>query len=204
MAPISPPLLALSCRPDASGSPMLTSSTCTPASKLARASWYCLAGCPPLLPPEVPPINVLRLSPVKAGLRRMPLSPMPGSLAWTDVDGESRDLALSRRHVLRLLIEERRDASHRNPTVDGARPAGLLLQVLLAITLGDEVLGWRAELFGEGHRDRFSTAVRERKIVFIRADRVGVAFDQEYLTRIARNGAVDALGNHRELLHLFR
>ena len=55
------------------------------------------------------------------------------------------------------------------------------LQILLAIALRRQVLRRNLKLLGQDHRHRFGAPVRQRQVVVVGADRVGVAFDQEHL-----------------------
>ena len=65
-----------------------------------------------------------------------------------------------------------------------ARPVGLLLQVLLAVALRGQVFRRHVELLRQQRGRGFGAAIRQRQIVDVVADRVGVALDQEHLARI--------------------
>src|SRR6478609_1340105 len=58
-----------------------------------------------------------------------------------------------RRGVVRLLVDQRRDAAHRDAAVGALGTLRRHLEVLLAVALGDEVLGRHLELLGERDRD---------------------------------------------------
>ncbi len=93
-------------------------------------------------------------------------------------------------------------------TVDAAvralRTLRLHLQILLAIALRRQVLRRHLELLGENLGDRFRTPVRQRQVVDVGADRIGVAFDQEHLARVALDRLVETLRYSGKLLRLIR
>src|SRR5262249_16294732 len=82
------------------------------------------------------------------------------------------------------------------------RRGGGYLQILLAVTLGRQVFRRHLELLREHGGDSLGAAVRERQVVDVGADRVGVTFDQEHGARVGRNRFVDGIGNEHKALDL--
>ncbi len=99
-------------------------------------------------------------------------------------------------------VEQRRDVADGDAPVDRARPVDLLLQVLLAIALRGQVFRRHVELLRQQGRRRFGAAVRQRQIVDVVADRVGVALDQEHRARIFLDRPVEAVGDRLQLRRL--
>ena len=84
----------------------------------------------------------------------------------------------------------------RHPAILAFRRECRDLQIGLAVALGDQVLRRDLEVGGQDLGDRLGAEVGEGEIGEIRADRVGVAFDQEDLAGVVgdrRQGAADAL-----------
>ncbi len=78
-----------------------------------------------------------------------------------------------------LPLEKRRDASDNHTPVPAFRPVRWDKQELLAVALGYKVFSWHAELLRQHIRDPLRPSIREAQIIHIRADGVGVAFDEE-------------------------
>jgi hypothetical protein len=72
---------------------------------------------------------------------------------------------------------ERRYTPNRNPTVRTLRQFCPDFQELPAISLGDEVLRRHFEGIGEDNRYGFCTPIRQRQIVNVGANRVGMALN---------------------------
>ena len=108
-----------------------------------------------------------------------------GSEAWPPLSS-----GVMRRTVTRRLIE--------------ARSVGLLLQILLAVALRRQVLRRHTELLGQQFGRGLRAAIRQRQIVDVVADRVGVAFDQEHLARVALDRPIEAVGDHLQPRSLVR
>ena len=83
-----------------------------------------------------------------------------------------------------------------------ARSVGLLFQVLLAIALRGQVFRRHAELLRQQCGRGFGAAIRQRQIVDVGADRVGMALDQEYRARVGRDRAVEPVGDRLQLRRL--
>src|SRR5258705_8086220 len=107
-----------------------------------------------------------------------------------------------RRQLGRAAIEQWRDVADGDAPVDTARSVGLLLEVLLAIALRCQVLRRHAELLRQQGRGGFGAAVRQRQIVDVIADRVGVALDQEHHARVGLYRAVQAICDGLQLRRL--
>src|SRR5690606_15910737 len=77
-------------------------------------------------------------------------------------------------------------------------PLGLLrvdLQELLAVSLGDEILGRYIELLGEDGGDLLGPAIRQEHVVLLGADGIRVTLDQDDLLGVALEQPVDGLSD---------
>src|SRR5829696_4132295 len=77
-------------------------------------------------------------------------------------------------------LQQRRYPAHRDAAVFPARTIRLHFQVLLAITLRHQILRRNLILASQNVGDRFRASIGQRQVILIRADRVGVALDQEH------------------------
>ena len=98
--------------------------------------------------------------------------------------------------LLVLALQQRGDPAHGHPAVLPLGRLRIHLQVLLAIALGRQVLGGDLEAFGEDGRNRLGSPVGEGQVVLVRADRIGVAFDQEDLVRVVETGPTGSPGRY--------
>src|ERR1700716_3699512 len=111
-----------------------------------------------------------------------------------DVGGFSA-FSVARQSLWYSSGEQRRDATYGHAAVGPFRSVGWDLQILLAIALRGEIFRRHRELLGQRDGNGLGTPIGQRQIVHVRADRVGVTFDQKDLARIVLNGAVEPFGN---------
>ena len=69
---------------------------------------------------------------------------------------------------------------------------------MLPIALSGQVLRWNSELLRQHKGNRLGATVRQREIIDVGADSVGMAFNQEDLLRISRDRAVEPVRNRRK------
>ncbi len=100
------------------------------------------------------------------------------------------------------LRQERSDAAELHAAIADLRSLGVDEQILLAIPLRDEVLRRNVELVGEHAGNRFRPAVREREIILVRADRIGVTLDEEHFIGTVAQNPLNRLGDDRQAVDL--
>lgn len=90
-------------------------------------------------------------------------------------------------YIQRAMVRFSNGVIRRLPHADWrARGRWLECSNLPCLALGDQVLGRDLELLRQCHG--FGAPVRQRQIVDLRPDRIGMAFDRKYLSRIAAFG----------------
>src|SRR5258708_136302 len=96
-----------------------------------------------------------------------------------------RDARGRGRQRCRAAVEQRRDAADGDAPVDTAWSACLLLSILRTITLRGQVFRRDLELLRQQFGRGLGATRRQRQIVDVVAERIGVAVDQELLARVA-------------------
>src|SRR5216683_1491148 len=112
--------------------------------------------------------------------------------------------ASARDASLRGAGQQRRDAPDGDAAIFAGGSRRLHLELLGAVALRRQILGRHLEVLGEDDGDGFGTAVGQRQVVDVVADRVGMALDQEHLVGIAPDHLIDRLGDIREQRDLVR